>query len=45
LGTRASERLGKGLLQIKQEVMGKSLEGIADPLDHAFDVADYCVSS
>ena len=42
-GTKTSEKIGKGIKSLKQGVMAKSLEGIVDPLDPAYDLTDLCV--
>ena len=39
----ATEKIGKGLSKIKHGVLGKSMEGVADPLEPAYDMADICV--
>jgi len=44
-GAKTSEKIGKGIKSLKQGVMIKSLEGIADPLDPAYDLTDLCVST
>ena len=43
-GTKTSEKIGKGIKSLKQGVMAKSLEGMVDPLDPAYDLTDLCVS-
>jgi len=41
-GTKTSEKIGKGIKSLKQGVMAKSLEGMVDPLDPAYDLTDLC---
>jgi hypothetical protein len=44
LAAKTTEKIGKGLKTLKQGVMVKSMEGLVDPLDPAYDLADMCVS-
>ena len=36
----ASDKIGKGLTKLKHGVLGKSMEGVADPLDPGVEVAE-----
>ena len=38
----ATEKIGRGLAKIRHGVMGKSMEGIADQVDKAYDLAEIC---
>jgi sorting nexin-14 len=42
LNMKTGDKIGKGLNKIKHGVLGKSMEGIIDPADPAFDIADMC---
>ena len=44
-GAKTSEKIGKGIKSLKQGVMVKSMEGMVDPLDPAYDLTDLCASA